>query len=305
MRTFLNKGLWVSLYLLFPVTMVGLFSQNAIPGEFLYPVKLGMENVGAFVFSLTPQAKASYDSTLTERRFEEAQKLITYESNTSGLDTLVAQATKTQESVSNIQDQKQKVELQTKLINDIDKYQEKLTQTQQKVDPTYIPPTPTPTSTLPVIKKRDTPPAVFPTKQPQPLRHTPLPNPNISTTAPTPQVQPITPPDIVNNIEETKHKLEEIKEQVQFQSMQMQSEMKTTTTTQQSPTPSPFLPTATPVVRPTITYSQSPTITIPSTLPQSFFAPQLSPSPEVGDQSPGHSGEKHGSSKPPGHLDDH
>lgn len=305
MRTFLNKGLWVSLYLLFPVTIVGLFSQNAIPGEFLYPVKLGMENVGAFVFSLTPQAKASYDSTLTQRRFEEAQKLITYESNTSGLDTLVAQATKTQESVNNVQDQKQKVELQTKLINDIDKYQEKLTQTQQKVDPTYIPPTPTPTPPIPIAQKPNAPLPVFPTKPPQPPKRTPLSNPDTSSPTPTPTSGPVTPPDIVDNIEQTKQKLEQIKEQVQVQSLQTQSQMQTTTT-QQNLTPSPLPPTATPFVFPTITYPPSPTYIIPSTFPQSFLAPQPSPSPDAGHQSPGHgSSEHHGSSNPPGHSDDH
>jgi hypothetical protein len=105
-----------------------------------------MENVGMLVFSITPQSKASYNTTLTDRRFDEAQKLIVYGSNTSGLNTLVTQAVKTQESVKSVDDPKQKEALQEKLIQDINSYQEKLTQTQQKVDPNFIPPNPRPST---------------------------------------------------------------------------------------------------------------------------------------------------------------
>lgn len=267
MRKFLNKSLWISLYLLFPVTLVGLFAQNAIPGDFLYPVKLGMENVGAFVFSLTPEAKASYDSTLTQRRFEEAEKLITYEANTSGLDTLVVQATKTQESVGNVQDQKQKEVLQEKLISDINAYQEKLTQTQQKVDPTYIAPTPTPTPVLPTSRKPNAPKQAVPTAPLQPPRNSPSPNPT-TTTAPTP-TGPATPPDIVNNIEQTKQKLEQIKQYTQFQSMQIQST---------APTPTQPPSTPTPFAIPSVTNFQS-----PSSTPN---VPSFSPSEERHRQEP-------------------
>ncbi len=283
MRKFLNRSLWVSLYLLFPVTLIGLFAQNAIPGEFLYPVKLGMENVGAYVFSLTPEAKASYDSTLTQRRFDEAQKLITYKANTSGLDTLVVQATKTQESVDNIKDQKQKEVLQEKLINDINDYQERLTQTQQKLDPTYIPPTPTPTSTLHVTPKPTTPLRIFPTKIYQPpnnSRQNPSERTAIPTATPAPDNTPTshqTPPDIVDNIEQTKEKLEEIKQQVQFQSIQM-------TTPQPTPTQPPATPT--PFVLPSPTVPLNPSLPILNTPQQEHDNPEISKPPRTDEPKP-------------------
>lgn len=239
MKHFLDKGLWISLFLLFPITLIGLFSQNSIPGDILYPVKVGIESVGLFVFSLTPEAKASYNSTLTERRLEEAQKMIIYDSNTKGLDTLVEQTAKTQESVTNIENPEQKQVLEEKLISEIDDYGEKLTQTQQRVDPSFIPPpTPTPTLTPTPIKENTiqsrfvlpTPTLIFAELSPSP---TPTPSfPNI----------PQTPPNIISNIEITKKKLEGIKKQVQIQNSQtkLQLQLKSAQKPSKSPSPTPL-----------------------------------------------------------------
>lgn len=176
-----------------------------------------MENVGAVIFSLTPESKASYDSTLTNRRFDEAQKLITYNSNTTGLSTLVQQTVKTQESVAEIKNPEQKKVLQEKLVNEISTYQEKLTQTQQKVDPSFVVPTPTPTVYVRPTRYAQPPP--LPTRSiPTPTPRIFFPSPIVQNTGSSIQ-QP--PPQIINDIENTKQQLEEIKNQIQ-QSQELQ-----------------------------------------------------------------------------------
>ena len=96
MNNILNRGLWLIFTVLTPLTFVGLFSQNSIPGDILYPVKIGIENACSVVFSFTPEAHASYSTSLTTRRFEEAEQLIAARSDTQGLKTLVTQTEKAQ-----------------------------------------------------------------------------------------------------------------------------------------------------------------------------------------------------------------
>lgn len=230
MKNFINKLLWVCFIFLSPITLIGLLSQNSIPNDFLYPVKLGIEKVGLFAFSFTPEAKASYNSSLTERRFDEAQKMIVSNSNIAGLNTLVEQTTKTQESVQKVENPEQKKVLEKKLIENINKYQEKLTQTQQSVDPSYIPTsTPIPTSppTPQEIVSTPIPHRYVPNPTPTPHRYIPKPSPTYTTSPtlhlyPSPSTQPPvvedapqTPAAIVNDIEITKQELEVIKNQIQ------------------------------------------------------------------------------------------
>lgn len=224
MKQKLNKILWIAFIALTPATLIGLLSQNSIPGQILYPVKITIEHAGLLVFAFTPEANASYNSQLTQRRFDEATTLLTQNSNTEGLTALVNQAEKTADSTSKIENTEQKQEAKEKLIQDITEYQKHLTDVQQSVKPEYIPPTPTPTSipsptpTLspPIQNKTQTEPInkVFKTS-------TSTPSP---TTIPVPTVPPNTPesPDeIVNEIEETKQKLEDLKSQIQTASIEL------------------------------------------------------------------------------------
>lgn len=207
MKENLNKILWIAFIFLSPMTFIGLFSQNSIPGDFLYPVKISIEKTGSLIFAFTPTATANYNTSLTERRFEEAHTLLVKNSSSTGLTTLIEQTSKTAESTIKIEDQTQKKEIEEKLIQDIDQYQDKLTQIQQAVNPSYQP-TPTPAMQVTEI------PTPTPTSSYQNKRlNTPTPPP----TKPVVKTDPKTPetsPEIVKNIEETKKRLEEIKRKV-------------------------------------------------------------------------------------------
>lgn len=236
MNNILNRGLWIIFTVLTPLTFVGLFSQNSIPGDILYPVKIGIENVGSVAFSFTPESHASYSTSLTTRRFEEAEQLIVARSDTQGLKTLVTQTEKAQESLTQVKNVEQKKEIEEKLVKSIDTYQEKLTALQKTVDPQYIaPPTPTPT----VYQQN----GIRQTANPVPTGIIPtLPpiQPSIPINNP---AKPQQAPKIISSIEETKNQLEEIKTQVQ------QSILLQTLETLPSPTVMQIIPTATPVVQ--------------------------------------------------------
>jgi hypothetical protein len=239
MNNILNRGLWIVFTVLTPLTFVGLFSQNSIPGDILYPVKIGIENAGSVIFSFTPESHASYSTSLTTRRFEEAQQLIVAKSDTQGLQTLVTQTEKAQESLTKVQNVEQKKAIEEKLVKSIDTYQEKLTALQKTVDPQYIAPTPTqtPTPTPTTYQKRVIPQGT-----------NPIPTRIIPTLPPAQPTLPVNNPtgpqpvaNIINSIEDTKKQLDAIKAQVQ------QSALIMPVTTSPSPTIPPLIPTATPI----------------------------------------------------------
>lgn len=254
MKNYLNKGLWFAFFFLSPLTLIGVLSQNSIPGDILYPVKLGIENVGLLVFSLTPESNASYNTSLSDNRFDEAQKLIVTHSDTTGLATLVAQTEKAQESISKVTDEKQKKVIEDKLLASINSYQEQLTQVQKNVDPSYVPPpSPSPTQsyiqnpsnkgqsnqqqgsiqrTAPIITRPvfnniiPTKPLILPSPTPTSLPSSSGANPQQTNPTMPPQPTPTpTSQDVVNSIENTKTNLEIIKTIILQNSSQQTTEI--------------------------------------------------------------------------------
>ena len=215
MNNILNKGLWIVFTVLTPLTFVGLFSQNAIPGNILYPVKIGIENTGEIAFSFTPASHASYSTALTTRRFEEATQLIVTRSDTEGLQTLIAQTEKAQKSLTQVENVEQKKAIEENLVKSIDTYQQKLTTLQKTVDSQYIAPTPTETPIPTVIiyqNYQKTQVIPTPTATPTNTPALPLAKPTLSTSNSTVQQSK---PEIIDSIEDTKIQLETIKAQVQ------------------------------------------------------------------------------------------
>lgn len=217
MKNILNKVLWGFFIFFSPITFISLLSQNTIPGDTLYPIKLSIERAGLLVFSLTPEAKASYQNSLTQRRFDEAEVLIVKNSNTSGLTTLVAQTEKTAELTKSITDPEKKKEVEKELIQNITEYQEKLTVVQKKVNPTFEP------TITPTLSPTPQEPTIPPAKKPQQTAITPTPT-HTPTPTPIPPSSTQGQPEIVENIEATKAQLEEIKQQIQMGTFQLELE---------------------------------------------------------------------------------
>lgn len=194
----------IALILLIPTFLI-LISWNAIPGDGLYPLKTGLEDVTLLLLSgtpLVPKVSASF----TDRRFNEATKLLNTKSTAVGYDLLVAEASQTQALVTSKNDSA----TAAIFVQNIDKYQQQILQKRVEIAAS--------------IKSG---PANMPTPFPT---QTPVQSPTsaVSTAGPSGQVtqqifvtQPTTivvsqesPEKILQTLDNTNQQLEEIKQKV-------------------------------------------------------------------------------------------
>ncbi len=122
-------GIIASVFAVFFSVPTGLIlaSWNALPGDTLYTTKRALENVTLTVVQSTPLA-SSFSVSFTDRRFNEADKLLSTKGSTIGYSLLVEQA---QQSKEIIVDQKN-TQQADQLIQNIDQY-EKLIETKKAV----------------------------------------------------------------------------------------------------------------------------------------------------------------------------
>lgn len=244
-RKIFNTSSWLVLFAFLPITVLILLSQNTIPGDLFYPVKRGLEGAVLATASVNPATRVAFRTDLTERRFDEAEKLLA-RADTAGLNGFIEEIQTTQQEVSTLLNISSKQELTDKLVKQIDAYQNKLDKAQAQnegslpvpsfvpVDtlaPTSIPQEPTAT---PFIAKIFSPTPQFqePTSSPIPSRigqteSSPTPFIELTSTAtpakdPTPTQIPIVPTIVIPNlpdnitvaIDDTKKQLEEIKKKL-------------------------------------------------------------------------------------------
>lgn len=114
---------FLSIFLAIPTVLI-LITWNTTPDQPLYPVKRALEQVPRYVLKLDPQLAATYEVKITDRRFDEASKLIAY-SNTLGLKELNksliesktavlsgGNAAAKRELITNLQNYRQKLDVQ-------------------------------------------------------------------------------------------------------------------------------------------------------------------------------------------------
>lgn len=222
---------------LFPPATLAFISQNAVPGELLYPVKRLLESGILAVASLTPNTKAYFASALVENRFKEAAALLA--KGTAASDSLQDLITQTQTAavfIYQVKDPAQKQQLVAKLSAQIDSYDSGLQQAQTGV-PSY--PTAPAAPSAPIAASQTNPiqqsntvqtlpvPPTTASPQPQPVLSTSpqvanLNPPSPSASLPPPIVQspaslptPILSPSVDQQIEQAREQLEKIKDQLE------------------------------------------------------------------------------------------
>lgn len=211
MKKFLDR-LFTGFAIAFAIpTILILISWNAIPGDKLYSIKAELEDLTLAFTANTPLA-SSFSLEFTNRRFNEATKLLAKEGSTVGYELLVAEAQQTQTIVLNKQD----VKNGSQLIEKIEEYQVEIEEKQVEIQ-RQTPPTPPTTSPT-------TPPAtITPAPSPSPL----VIQKPIATSAPAETAKQITvtkpvtvfikqeePAEVVINLEETHRELEKIKQKI-------------------------------------------------------------------------------------------
>lgn len=260
----------VLMLILLPPSVAMAASNNAIPGQIMYPVKMAMEGVVLFFASLTPYSKAFFALAQNERRYKEAATLISQGTDAQkSLDALLEQTKKSAENIEQLNDDKQKVALIKDLSDSIDKYSEGLKEAGDNFE-----------SSQPVVKVEEpfTSPSVKPSSTPVVL---PKPSGKLQTQVPTPtptpksfqpgqnQYQPDPQLEAQRKaIEEARRQLEEYKRYLEMLRQQTQSK----SATPPPPPPAQIIKnnTATPTPSPSLKPSPS-----PSPLP----SPVASPSP--------------------------
>ncbi|MEX2012783.1 MAG: DUF5667 domain-containing protein [Candidatus Levyibacteriota bacterium] len=222
LRSILDVGSWVALFILTPAFFIAMFSQNALPGDFLYPVKRGIENTLIAAASVNPATKAVLLADISDRRFTEADTLLLSQANIEPLNDLIAQVESSEVAIDNVSDPKKQEELTAKVIAQIEDYQAKLTSTAAKIEssPSPFAQTPTQTQAQTAVQISPSPtqaittaPVVTSTLTPTQTQITSAPQQGTTTAAPTPtqQVSLVTasPPAATPLIGEQKKQVEE------------------------------------------------------------------------------------------------
>lgn len=190
-------------FILLPPAILAFASQDALPGDRLYPFKRGLENGILTIASLYPTSKAWFSLDYTNRRFTEATTLINkgeVAEAKSSLNELVEQTSKVALEIKTVQNQEQKEKLLVELNKSINDYKQGLTQVKQGVQTTNV---------NPANSTQSAPP------QPQPSLTTFSPTPSATPLAYNSQPQESFLNSIDQDIEETIDELDEISEDLE------------------------------------------------------------------------------------------
>lgn len=126
-------SLWVAVILALPTSLI-LITWNTLPGQRLYGIKRGLEEVPRIAFGKTKVA-ADYEVAISDRRFSEAVTLVKAD-NTLGLTELNTSIKTTETKVLETQNTQAK----EKFINNLETYNAKLEAQKQTLVATAPPP---------------------------------------------------------------------------------------------------------------------------------------------------------------------
>ncbi|MBU1000332.1 hypothetical protein KKE78_02985 [Patescibacteria group bacterium] len=153
---------------LFPPAVLAVVSNNAVPGEFTYPIKRGLEDVIYAIASLNPNTKALFAKARSDRRFQEITVLLTQGKEVSKvLNELIEQTQAAANEISKVKNPAEEEKLISQLLESITKYDAGLAQVRQtehqsnnqpttpaSLSPTAAPllsPAPTPQASVPPV----------------------------------------------------------------------------------------------------------------------------------------------------------
>ncbi len=121
---------WVGLFLLIPGTALGYFAEGSLPGNPLYSLKRGIEQIALTAQSFNSDAKALYEVELASQRLSESTKLLASNEPVYSFDDVYAQIAAARISISTISDPTEKKLAEQKLVDTISLYQEQLSNIQ-------------------------------------------------------------------------------------------------------------------------------------------------------------------------------
>ncbi len=245
---------WSSLILLIPLAALGFLSESSLPGNPLYTVKRGIEDIVLGFESFNANTKALYTVYLADKRFSETEKLLTSNTiqlNTSSTNDLLDQIIQARDTINQVSDANERLQLRKQLLQNITDYRSQLALLQNQV------PQVQPTPSLPQTQSQQV--TIVPTQQPS--------------IPPTPQNQ--NGNGQINNLDQ---QLQQLQNQIQQDQNSNTYQQNSPTTPTPTVTPSPKV---TPTGMPTLELSKppSPTDTIAPALHQNPQSPTPTPTP--------------------------
>jgi len=107
---------WGLLAFLIVPTIIVVIAQNSVPGDGLYTIKLRMENAVLALVKVFNQ-QAGFQIDYTQRRYQEAIKVLASRYGVQSMDALFEQVVSTEESIKNVQNPEERRLLAEKYIN--------------------------------------------------------------------------------------------------------------------------------------------------------------------------------------------
>lgn len=129
MLKLLSISVLVLTVVLFPPAALAYFSQDAIPGETLYPVKRKLEEGILLIAKATPTTRSWFNSALVQRRYNETRALISKKDNDAAaqsLDELIDQTSVAVAEISQVQSSSQKRAFASNLSESMEEYSQGL-----------------------------------------------------------------------------------------------------------------------------------------------------------------------------------
>jgi hypothetical protein len=212
MKNVINTVMWVVLFLFLLPSSLAVASWNSLPGTRLFGVKLAMEQA-LVVVSPSAEMKGSLQIHYTQRRFAEAQTLLTDQTSAKGLVYLDSQVRVTKQQIVAATDPVVKRDLAQKYIVALQTVSTQLEEQKQVAVAAVSQPTPTPVPPTPTA-------VIQPTQK---VTLAPMIKPSVPTLTPTPTpsvpsiggVQPPTPESIVVSITTSQQEINQTIEDMQ------------------------------------------------------------------------------------------
>lgn len=226
MRTFINWFLSGFAILFAIPSFLIMISWNALPGDKLYSLKTGLEDITLVATLKTPLA-STLSVKYTDRRFSEASLLLAKKGSSVGYNLLVAEANQSKDIIVQSNNTKSGAELVAK----IDEYQKNIEQKKIAIQTggIQVPVSQTSSTNKVTTKTTTTTQATttpFATLSPSQTPHptstpyvpgqtaTPTPASPVVTQTPPPVIEAQTEQEVLDNLDQTNQQLQEIKDQI-------------------------------------------------------------------------------------------
>lgn len=174
MRKILDYVSWGFVLLFAAPSLLIMGSWSSLPGDFMYPVKIGLEGMLLFVAKPSYAAEASLNVKYTERRLTETKVLLSNDQSGKGLSYLTQQVIATKAVIDRAPNTETRRQLSRKYVATLETVSLELSKERKQIAAATSPQNSAlePTQRPSIFRPTDTPPPLFPTGIHAPIEST-------------------------------------------------------------------------------------------------------------------------------------